>query len=435
MKKYIVFLLIVMITLSNAVFVSADTVLDSMDTFDDLSLGTVSQADLTNYAKSLGGKFYPEGASMEITDDGFNGGNAFTITENDTKKFQIAILNDTEVFAPTENAPVYVSFKIKVKDNLDNTAIFQINYGFDSLCNIMASGSNYVFAPTNKSGNLICIPDEWYDVQIKLTTSRAEIKITDANGTSVTGYRANNAGFLYIYSSAGATAPSIAGQSIAFDEIRILQGEEISTEPKVYTPDGDLQPTENVSRIPEFDFCYEPLMKVSANDMIVTVADQDGFLVSSDDYKVTTEFETVNVKFTNMLKKGTQYTITLSGVKDMDGADASSYDFTFNTELVHKLTLAENGLNITSGDAAAIELIFDGTLGYPSTNVIVMSVIYDSGEMSYLDYRTGVIDADGKLVLSSYTLPDGKQLSDLTVLVFDESTKLIPICEAIKCFE
>ena len=434
MKKCISFLLItVIMLLSGAVLVSADTpVLNSLDSFDTLTTGRITAAEVTNYANAFGSSFYPEGSSLEITEDGFNGGKALTITENDTTKFQIALHNDTTAFAPTADAPVYVSFKVKIKDNVDNTAKYLINSGYDALCYIMLRNDSYVFFPNSGSGNLTCVPNEWYDIQVKFTPGRADIRITDKNGTSVTGYRANNAGYLYMYSSSGGSAASVAGQSIAFDEIRISQGVAISTEPTARTSDGLSQPTENVSRMPEFNFCYEPFMRVKSGDMVVTVADEGGTPVSSDAYTVTTDFERVKVKFSQMLEKDTPYTITLSGVKDMNGDAASPYSFTFTTELAHKLTLAENGLNITSGETPAIELTFDGTLGYPSTAVKVMSVIYDNGEMSYLDYRAGVIDADGKLVLSAYTLPDGKQLSDLTILVFADSQKLIPVCEAIK---
>lgn len=427
MKKYIAFFLIAAVMLlGSAVVVLADTpVLSSLDSFDTLNTGTVSAADVTTYAKAFGSWFYPEGSSLEIIEDGYSG-KALKITENDATKFQIALLNDTAVFAPTADAPVYVSFKLKVDGN---TGDFLINSGYDSLCYIMTSGSDYIFMPTNKSGNLTCTPGEWYDIQVKFSPNRADIRITDKYGTSVTGYRANNANYLYMYSCRGNGWASVAGQQIIFDEIRISQGEEISTEP-VNTPE-----TENVSRMPELSFRYEPFMKVSEDSVVVTVTDEKGNTVDSDKYQVTTSYETVNVIFEDMLDKDTEYTVTLSGVEDMDGLEVPAYEFTFTTEIASRLTLAENGLNISSGDTPAIELTFDGTNGYPTTDVKILSVIYSDGEMSYLDFRNGVIDADGKLILSSYTLPDGKELSDLTILVFADSPKLIPVCEAINCFE
>ena len=431
MKKCISFLLITMIVLlANVTLVSADTsVLNFLDTFDELDVGTISATGVTSYAHAFGAAFYNEGAFLEITEDGYKG-NALTITENDTSRFKIALLNETAAFAPTADAPVHISFKLRVDNNIGE---FSIDSGYDTLCCTMKSDNDYFFSPNNKSGNMTCVPGEWYDIQVKFSPNRADIRITDKNGTSVTGYRANNANYLVINSSRANNQPTVAGQQISIDEIRILQGEEISTEPEVKTSEGLTQPTKGVSRMPEFNFCYEPFMNVVSNGIVVSVADEEGESVGSDMYEVTTNFETVNVKFTEMLEKDTTYTITILGVKDMDGADVSAYDFIFTTELAHKLTL--NSLNITSGDTPAIELTFDGIGGYTSTDVRVMSVIYDDGMMSYLDYRTGIIDADGNLVLSSYILPSGKELSDLTVLVFADSQQLIPVCEAIKCFE
>ncbi len=436
MKKFIIFCLIAMVTLlGSALAVSADTVLDSLDSFETLTPGVVSAADVTNHAKAFGSWFYPEGSTLEITEDGYNGGNAFTITENDTVKFQFALFNDTTPFVATADSPVYVSFKVMIKENIDNTAIFQINSGYDSLCNIMPSGSDYVFSPTNKNANLICNPGEWYDVLVKFSPNRADITITDKNGTSVTGYRANNAGFLYMYSSGGSSSPSKPGQSIAFDEIRILQGADASSEPTVKTAKGIFDPDEKVSQVPCFSLCYEPFMKINENDLVFSISDGEGNPVSDSMYELSAAFETVNISFIGMLSKKTQYTATLSGVKDMEGADVEPYSFVFTTESSHRLTLAEDGIMVTEGENPSVELTFDGTSDYPETNVKVMSAIYEDGVMTYLNYRTDVIYSDGKIILSSYDLPEGKRISDMTILIFSDSQKLTPICKAIKCSE
>ena len=271
MKKLCAMLLCITMLLSLVCVAQAATTLNFVDTFDDLAVGTISAKGVTDYAHAFGAAFYNEGASLAITEDGYKG-NALTITENDTARFKIALLNETAAFAPTADAPVHVSFKLRVDNNIGE---FSIDSGYDSLCCIMKSDNDYFFSPNNKSGNMTCVPGEWYDIQVKFSPNRADIRITDKNGTSVTGYRANNANYLVINSSRAKGQPTVAGQQISIDEISIIQGDGTDALNFVSSNYG-VVPKADVTSIPvvDVDFDdYEASSGKSFNDYLVDTGD------------------------------------------------------------------------------------------------------------------------------------------------------------------
>lgn len=420
MKKLIVLCAAVAVIVGFGTFatsVSAETTVTS-DTYDNLPTGSISQTDLGAAHKVFSSsKFYAEGAELEIIEDGYKG-KALKITEDGGSVWTLQT-NDA-IFSETQCT--YITFKLCILDNADSTVNLPVKTGFDSLLLIQQNSGKDVLWTYGSNAKLPYELGEWYDVRVKYEVGRTEIEVENADGDVAKGYSSS------AYKRLNFTASSaVAGVSIAIDEVNMYV---VDLADDVDVLENSLpENIQSLSRMPEFDLRFnQPL---SAGNAVVTIADELGNTVPSESYKVTPDGHLgIKVEFTGMLNKGADYTMKISGLKMWSGEVANDVYVEFTTEFAHKLTLTDKQVT-TEGQKTVVTISFDGTMGYNSTPVRVMGIIYENGKMTSLEYKDANVDEDGKLIVDFDTIDADEPFS---VLVFDSSNTLIPVSEAI-CFE
>lgn len=224
MKKLCAMFLCITMLLSLVCVAQAATSLNLVDTFDDLSVGTISAADIAAYSNAFDNcnYFRPNGAAISITNDGYMG-NAVTFVEDGGSGFLIDIRDGKKNanFAPTADAPVYLNFKMKIVDSIDETQAFQIQTSAgSSLMYIQKSGDTYMWWHAGDTVRFKCIEGEWVDVQVKMTVGKTEIKVSDMHGHINTASRNETSQYIRIKN-----VNVLQNASIALDEIRIIQGD------------------------------------------------------------------------------------------------------------------------------------------------------------------------------------------------------------------
>ena len=226
MKKLCAMFLCITMLLSLVCVAQAATSLNLADTFDDLAVGNITAADIAAYSNAFDNcnYFRPKDAQISITADGYKG-NAVTFVENGGEACLIDIRNGNAnaSFAPTAAEPVYLSFKMKIVNSINNTERFHIVTSNNStLMLVQNNGGNYLWwNQANETGTRFkCVEGEWVDVQVKMTTGKTEIKVSDMHGNVNTSYRDETSAFIRI-----TNASKIEGSSFALDEIRIIQGD------------------------------------------------------------------------------------------------------------------------------------------------------------------------------------------------------------------
>ncbi len=224
MKKLCAMFLCITMLLSLVCVAQAATSINQVDTFDDLSVGTISAADIAAYSNAFDNcnYFRPNGAAISITNDGYMG-NAVTFVEDGGSGFLIDIRDGKKNanFAPTADEPVYLNFKMKIVDSIDETQAFQIQTSAgSSLMYIQKNGDTYMWWHAGDTVRFKCIEGEWVDVQVKMTVGKTEIKVSDMHGHINTASRNETSQYIRIKN-----VNMLENASIALDEIRIIQGD------------------------------------------------------------------------------------------------------------------------------------------------------------------------------------------------------------------
>jgi len=424
--------LILCITMLSAGFVfaeAAETYNYTVD-FDSLPIGSVSESTVKSTLSSIFSSWETNfnGNDIEIVEDG-NGGSALKITSQGAASKHTIFKS---IYLPdTIDETGYMTFRFKVDDSANKAASYAFSLISDSVLNInQALYDPYDFKVFPTSGaSTICNIGEWYSVQIKFTrtasATRADVTIITPDGTAFTGYRNASTGRKMIYFD---DKSGSAGQSIVFDDFRMFTvsgDEEVTTEP-ITVPDS----ADNMSRVPSMKFTYNPLLNLDATSIMVNILDKEGNALDESMYDYKVGFDSIKVEVKELLEKGEDYSVVISGITAPDGTPAEDYTFNFTTEVSHVLTLADKVVTV-DGDTTKVDLSFEGTMGYPETKVKLITTLYSEGKRVFFDYQTAVIDADGKLYLE-YQLPEYDEEDDFTISVFDDLKAFIPVCEPIK---
>ena len=421
-KKIVSLALALVVSLGFCTVAQADG-LHIVETFEDEAVGTISSGVTYREASPIfGGAFFLDNSVAEISADGYSGkGFKITATTTGAKWYQLG----TENFVATADAPVYVNFKLRIDNDADGTAAFPIRVAYDNFLYIQknnSTGVNSIFFAQNGSGHLPYEVGKWYDFRVKFSLGRVSAEIEDENGNMITGYRDCSGTFLD-FKGAGSQNATIAGTGISLDEFRVVQGNDY-----VVGFDQNSLPadTQSISRVPEFNLSFNAPANLSF--MTVTVADSNGTPVPASNYTVTKKLGIgASVKFTQMLDKGENYTVTFSGIENLAGVVQGNIVFPFTTEYAHKFTV-ENKERTVVSEKTQVDLTLGNTLGYTSTPVRVMGVIYENGKMSSLEYKTAAVDSLGNLSVVFDTIAPSQPFS---LLVFDDSNTLIPVSEVI----
>ncbi len=336
-------------------------------------------------------------------------------------------LDTLNVTSASNANPVVVNFKLKILDDgfdgedTSTRQLTTITAGGATVLYIMESDGPK-FVPNNGNGSRIAYElNQWYDVTIKFTSSAIYTTVKDVNGNVATGEstKSSTAGVIIQSDEKNASA-------IIVDEMYMVQGEGMQTEIISSSLPEDKK---NVSRMPEISLGFNQPVFADINTSFI-IKDSSNNVVdeSSIDVEAIGFDEGIKITVGEMLAKGEDYTMTISGLKNL-GEFPRSEDIVieFTTEFAHELT-ALNKERTVAGDKTQVDVAFGNTLGYASTPVRVMGIVYENGKMSSLEYKTAAVDAQGNLTVVFDTIAPAQPFS---LLVFDESNTLVPVSEAI----
>ena len=429
MKRIFALLLCVSVLLTSFVFVAEASSTCLLEDFESLELGSIGNAVTfrLNNAMFNDSFFYDSGATIEVVEDGYKG-KGLLVTEDGGSPFQLGVTTAE----PTEDTPVYFSFKMKVMNDADGTASLPIMLGYDNFIYIQQNGGRGVLWPMNDSDKELGAPrmpyelDKWYTFNITFTTDGAYAEISDDEGNVTKGYNKNSKTKYFVFKAAPNNKQGIAGTSIMIDEIYMYTIDR--DEAIVIDPDTLPEDSLFMSRKPTFELGIN--QPANLDDAVVSVVDSEGAEVEDLMYSIKNNgLFGIKVEIESMLGKAEDYTMSISGIKDYYGDSEEDLTVDFTTEYAHMRAVVDSSATVNDGTVSA-QLVFNNPLGYDAIPVKVMCVAYENNMMTAMDYVEGQIDADGNLGVE-FNMGELTGAEDINILVFDESNTLIPVTEAI----